>query len=53
MASAGAVAAMDESFLMAKSVIWRPIHGDVAFTVRQFDDFMRRTTPGGDWRVAR
>lgn len=36
--------------LIAKGMIWSPNHGDTAFTVPLFDQFMRRTMPGNDWR---
>ena len=36
--------------LIAKGMIWSPSHGDTAFTVPFFDDFMRRTMPGDDWK---
>jgi hypothetical protein len=36
--------------LIAKGMIWSPSHGDTAFTVPLFDEFMRRIIPGGDWR---
>ncbi|MCC6354937.1 MAG: ATP-binding protein [Verrucomicrobiae bacterium] len=36
--------------LIAKGMIWSPSHGDTAFTVPLFDDFMRRIMPGDDWR---
>ncbi|MCC6419014.1 MAG: ATP-binding protein, partial [Gemmataceae bacterium] len=35
--------------LIAKGMIWSPSHGDTAFTVPLFDEFMRRVMPGGDW----
>lgn len=35
--------------LIAKGMIWSPNHGDTAFTVPMFDEFMRRTMPGDDW----
>jgi len=38
--------------LIAKGMIWSPNHGDTAFTVPLFDEFMRRTMPGEDWREA-
>jgi hypothetical protein len=34
-----------------KGVIWSPSHGDTAFTVPLFDQFMRRIMPGEDWRI--
>lgn len=36
--------------LITKGMIWSPNHGDTAFTVPLFDEFMRRIMPGGDWR---
>jgi hypothetical protein len=33
-------------------MVWSPSHGDTAFTVPLFDQFMRRIMPGGDWRTA-
>lgn len=38
------------SQLIAKGMIWSPNHGDTAFTVPLFDEFMRRIMPGEDWR---
>lgn len=36
--------------LIAKGMIWSPNHGDTAFTVPLFDEFMRRIMPGQDWQ---
>jgi hypothetical protein len=36
--------------LIAKGMIWSPSHGDTAFTVPLFDEFMRRIMPGNSWR---
>ena len=36
------------NLLIKKGMIWSPAHGDTAFTVPMFDEFMRRTIP--DWR---
>ena len=36
--------------LIAKGMIWSPNHGDTAFTVPLFDEFMRRIMPGREWR---
>jgi hypothetical protein len=36
--------------LIAKGMIWSPNHGDTAFTVPMFDEFMRRIMPGDDWK---
>ncbi|HOX05086.1 MAG TPA: ATP-binding protein [Planctomycetota bacterium] len=38
------------SQLIVKGMIWSPSHGDTAFTVPLFDEFMKRIMPGGDWR---
>jgi hypothetical protein len=37
------------SQLMTKGMVWSPSHGDTAFTVPMFDEFMRRIMPGDDW----
>lgn len=37
--------------IIAKGMIWSPSHGDTAFTVPLFDEFMRRIMPGDDWRL--
>ena len=37
------------SQLIFKGMIWSPSHGDTAFTVPLFDQFMRRIMPGDDW----
>lgn len=39
------------SQLITKGMIWSPHHGDTAFTVPLFDQFMRRIMPGDDWKV--
>lgn len=36
--------------LIAKGMIYSPQHGQTAFTVPLFDDFMRRAMPGHDWK---
>ena len=36
--------------LIAKGMIWSPAHGDTAFTVPLFDEYMKRIMPGGDWK---
>lgn len=36
--------------LIAKGMIWSPSHGDTAFTVPLFDEFMRRIMPDESWR---
>ena len=38
------------SQLIEKGMIWSPNHGDTAFTVPLFDEFMRRIMPGDAWR---
>lgn len=38
--------------LIAKGMIWSPTHGDTAFTVPLFDEFMKRIMPGEVWRDA-
>ncbi|MGK2926897.1 MAG: ATP-binding protein [Lysobacterales bacterium] len=37
--------------LIAKGMIWSPSHGDTAFTVPLFNQFMRRIMPGEEWRT--
>ena len=38
------------SQLINKGMIWSPRHGDTAFTVPMFDEFMVRIMPEDDWR---
>ncbi len=38
--------------LISKGMIWSPSHGDTAFTVPMFDQFMVRIMPGDDWCTA-
>ncbi len=38
------------SSLIGKGMVWSPNHGDTAFTVPLFDEFMHRIMPGEDWR---
>ena len=38
------------SKLINKGMIWSPSHGDTAFTVPMFDEFMRRVMPGETWK---
>ena len=38
--------------LIAKGMIWSPNHGDTAFTVPLFDQFMCRIMPGEDWKTS-
>jgi hypothetical protein len=35
--------------LIGKGMIWSPTHGDTAFTVPLFDEFMKRIMPGTEW----
>ncbi len=37
--------------LIAKGMIWSPNHGDTAFTVPLFDEFMHRIMPGDAWKA--
>lgn len=37
--------------LIAKGMVWSPSHGDTAFTVPLFDEFMRRIMPGDNWKT--
>ena len=39
--------------LIKKGMIWSPAHGDTAFTVPMFDEFMRRAMPGWPAEPAR
>lgn len=36
--------------LITKGMIWSPSHGDTAFTVPLFDEFMKRIMPGDNWK---
>lgn len=38
------------SQLIGKGMIWSPEHGDTAFTVPLFDEFMHRIMSGDDWK---
>ncbi len=38
--------------LISKGMIWSPSHGDTAFTVPLFDEFMHRIMPDETWREA-
>lgn len=38
------------SQLIAKGMIWSPSHGDTAFTVPLFDEFMLRIMPEDNWK---
>jgi hypothetical protein len=37
--------------LIEKGMIWSPTHGDTAFTVPLFDEFMKRIMPGNEWKT--
>lgn len=37
------------SSLIGKGMVWSPNHGDTAFTVPMFDEFMKRIIPENDW----
>ena len=37
--------------LINKGMIYSPSHGDTAFTVPLFDEFMRRIMPGDEWKA--
>ena len=38
--------------LIFKGMVWSPSHGDTAFTVPLFNEFMRRIMPGDEWKKA-
>lgn len=38
------------SKLITKGMIYSPQHGETVFTVPLFDEYMRRTMPGDDWK---
>lgn len=38
------------SSLIKKGMVWSPNHGDTAFTVPMFDEFMKRIMPNDEWR---
>jgi hypothetical protein len=38
------------SQLISKGMIWSPSHGDTAFTVPLFNEYMKRIMPGDDWK---
>jgi hypothetical protein len=38
------------SSLIKKGMVWSPNHGDTAFTVPMFDEFMKRIMPDASWR---
>ena len=37
--------------LISKGMIWSPAHGDTAVTVPLFDEYLRRSMPGDEWRA--
>ena len=37
--------------LIDKGMVWSPSHGDTAFTVPLFDQFMARIMPREDWNT--
>jgi len=37
--------------LIRKGMVWSPRHGDTAFTVPLFDDYLQRVMPDDDWRA--
>jgi hypothetical protein len=39
------------SQLIGKGMVWSPSHGDTAFTVPLFDEFMHRIMPCDDWKT--
>lgn len=39
------------SQLILKGMIWSPSHGDTAFTVPLFDEFMKRIMPDDSWKT--
>ena len=43
--------ALTRARLIAKGMIWSPDHGDTAFSVPLFDEFMKRIMPGDEWRT--
>jgi AAA ATPase domain len=48
--SVTALAVLRQS-LIVKGMIWSPSHGDTAFTVPLFDEFMKRIMPSDDWKT--
>ncbi|HXS13495.1 MAG TPA: ATP-binding protein [Acidobacteriaceae bacterium] len=48
--SVTALAVLRQSLIL-KGMIWSPSHGDTAFTVPLFDEFMKRIMPGDDWKI--
>jgi len=37
--------------IIGKGMIYSPNHGDTAFTVPLFDEFMKRIMPGDNWKT--
>jgi hypothetical protein len=37
--------------LIRKGMVWSPAHGETAFTVPLFHQFMKRVMPGADWKT--
>ncbi len=37
--------------LIRKGMVWSPAHGETAFTVPLFHEFMKRVMPANDWRA--
>src|SRR5579875_1728195 len=37
--------------LIVKGMVWSPSHGETAFTVPLFDEYMKRIMPGEDWKT--
>lgn len=37
--------------IIGKGMIWSPSHGDTAFTVPLFDQYLKRVMPGNDWNI--
>jgi len=37
--------------IIGKGMIWSPNHGDTAFTVPLFDQYLKRIMTGYDWNV--
>jgi hypothetical protein len=44
--------ALTREALIIKGMVWSPLHGETAFTVSLFDEFMVRVMPGNDWMAA-
>ncbi len=48
--SVSTVAPLRQS-LIAKGMVWSPSHGETAFTVPLFDEYMKRIMPGEAWKT--